>query len=74
MTISSTSQTQQISITGEVVEVFQQENKPVTTLLIRPFTLKLDDINDAHLGDEVAIEISLAINTINFQSHRRRNS
>jgi hypothetical protein len=72
MTISSTVPTQKTSITAEVVGVFQKEEKPVTTLLIRPFTIEVDEINDAHLGDEATIEISFSINSINFQSISRR--
>lgn len=66
MNISSTAQIYQTSITGEVVEVFQQENKFVTTMLIKPFTLKFENIKEACLGDEATIEISFSINAINF--------
>ncbi len=59
-----------ISIATEVVGVFQREGKPVTTLIVRPFTIEVDEIADAHLGDEAALEISFSIHSIRFQPIR----
>jgi hypothetical protein len=67
MTIIPTISNPKISVTAEVVGVYQKDEKPVTTFLIRPFTIETDDINEARLGDEAAIEISISINSINFQ-------
>ncbi|MDP1677202.1 MAG: hypothetical protein Q8L88_10100 [Bacteroidota bacterium] len=72
MSISPTTPIQNASITAEVVGVFQKEEKPVTTLLIKPFTIEVDEINDAHLGDEATIEITFLFNSINFQPIPRR--
>ncbi len=72
MTISTTVPIQTTSITAEVVGVFQKEDTPVTSLLIRPFMVGVNNISDAHLGDEATLEISLTINSINFQPMVRR--
>lgn len=68
------SQTQQFSLTGEVVEIFKHGDKPVTGLFIQPFTLNLDNITDVHLGETANIEVTISIHSINFQSNIRRHT
>ncbi|MCK9408367.1 MAG: hypothetical protein WCX28_11020 [Bacteriovoracaceae bacterium] len=72
MTISLSNPGQKTILTAEVVGVFQKEEQPVTTLLIRPFTIEVEEINDAHLGDEASIELTFSINAINVQPLPRR--
>ncbi|MFA5831906.1 MAG: hypothetical protein WDA22_00385 [Bacteroidota bacterium] len=72
MTIQLSDLTHKTTLKAEVVGVFQKEENPVTTLLIRPFTIEVEEMNDAHLGDEAAIEISFLINAINVQPLPRR--
>ncbi len=67
MTYISAVPNQKISVTAEVVGIFKKDEKPVATFLVRPFTIEVDDVNEARLGDEAAIEISISINSINFQ-------
>jgi len=72
MTISLSDHIHKTTLSAEVVGVFQKEENPVTTLLIKPFTIEVDEINDGHLGDEASIEISFSINSINVQPLPRR--
>jgi hypothetical protein len=68
-----TQQTEQLSLTGEVVEIVDHD-KPHTTLYIKPFTIKLDDVADVRLGETANVEVSIIIHSINFQSTIRRNT
>ncbi|MFA6456226.1 MAG: hypothetical protein WCW40_05330 [Bacteroidota bacterium] len=61
------------TIVAEVVGVLQREPTPVVTLIIHPFTVELDDISDAHLGDQATVKISFSINSIDFQPTIRRD-
>jgi hypothetical protein len=70
--ITSTEPIHKTSITAEVVGVFQKEEKPVTTLLVRPFTIEVNELNETHLGDEATLEISFSINSMNVQPILRR--
>ncbi len=69
-----TQQIEELSLTGEVVEIVNHESKPVTTVYLKPFTIKLDDVTDVRLGDGVVIDVSIMIHSINFQSTIRRNT
>ncbi len=66
MPISITDHIRQLSADVEIVGVLQKNDIPVTTLLVRPFTIDVDTIPDSHLGDKGTMKISYTINSIKF--------
>lgn len=64
-------QTHDVSIEGKIVETMEDFHRRTTTILVNPFSLTIDAIDDAHLGDKVVLDVRILIKSVNhqFQQH-----
>jgi hypothetical protein len=63
-------QTHQLSLPGEVVEIFEKEGNCLTKIALRHSNLldiTAENLQDAHLGDRVIIEAKITIDRIRSQ-------
>ncbi len=56
--MAQTTTSQQISLSGKVIEVFEQCGSPTARISVDPFffDVSAEGIHDAHLGDTVVID------------------
>jgi len=56
-----------LSISGEIVELFEEEGKNIAKIQLKPHFIEIhiNHRKDYHLGDQVQLDIEITINEIN---------